>query len=248
MAVAAHGQLIPGPVNGFRLGDSALVYGDPSGKAGGVRQVLLTHARRDVAWAAAGPAGRGAELIYPERERASVENPAEFWTRFLTARFHDYAQESTKVPGTALGRGRTVRGGDALNIGGVRVEVMDTPGYTRGAVSYLFEQGGRRYAATGDLIYGDGRLFDLYSLQDAVPEAKARGYHGNAARAADLIASLRAVAARRPDVLVPARGPLIERPREAIEALNGRLQRELRSHYSNDELRWYWGDDNLRVR
>lgn len=241
-------QLIPGPVNGYRAGDSVLIYGDPSGKAAGAKHVLMTHARRDVTWAARAAIGRGAEPVYPERERELFEDPAAFWQRFTTARFHDYAQTGTKVPAGPVGKGRAVKGGDVLSLGGLRVEVVDTPGYTAGAVSYLFEQGGRRFAATGDLIYGDGQLFDLYTLQDAVPEAKTRGYHGYAARAADLIASLRAIAARRPDVLIPARGPLITNPQAAIGTLIERLQVVMRSHFSTDALRWYWGDDNLRIR
>ena len=241
-------QLIQGVVNGFRASDSVLVYGDPTGKSTKARHVLLTHARRDLTWAAAAAIRNGAEPIYPERERELFEAPGAFWSRLTTARFHDYAQAGTKVPTAPVGKGRAVKGGDALTLDGLRIEVLDTPGYTAGAVSYLFEQGGRRFAATGDLIYGEGQLYDLYSLQDAVPEAKARGYHGYAARAADLIASLRLIAARRPDVLIPARGPLITNPQQAIEKLIQRLQVVLRSHFSTDALRWYWGDDNLRLR
>ena len=123
-----------------------------------------------------------------------------------------------------------------------------TPGYTRGAVSYLLETGGKRIACTGDLIYGDGKLFDLYSLQDAVPEAKARGYHGYAARAGDLIRSLRAIAKEKPDIVLPARGPAITDPQASITRLIHRLQAFLQSHFETDALRWYWGDENHRIR
>jgi glyoxylase-like metal-dependent hydrolase (beta-lactamase superfamily II) len=126
--------------------------------------------------------------------------------------------------------------------------VIATPGYTRGAISYLIETGGKRLACTGDLIYGDGQLFDLYSLQDAVPEAKARGYHGYAARAGELIASLRRIQAEKPDVILPARGPAIENPKASIDKLISRLQRFLGSHFEVDALRWYWGDENHRMR
>jgi glyoxylase-like metal-dependent hydrolase (beta-lactamase superfamily II) len=52
-----------------------------------------------------------------------------------------------------------VRGGEVQDFDGVRIEVIDTPGYTRGAVSYWLETGGKRIACTGDLIYGAGQLF-----------------------------------------------------------------------------------------
>ena len=47
----------------------------------------------------------------------------------------------------------------------------------------------------------------------------------------DLIESLRKIAARKPDVLVPARGPLIENPQQAIERLITRLQGLMASHF-----------------
>ena len=112
----------------------------------------------------------------------------------------------------------------------------------------MLETGGKRIACTGDLIYGDGKLFDLYSLQDAVPEAKARGYHGYAARAGDLIRSLRAIAKENPDILLPARGPAITDPQASISRLIHRLQAFLQSHFETDALRWYWGDENHRIR
>jgi glyoxylase-like metal-dependent hydrolase (beta-lactamase superfamily II) len=241
-------QFLPGPVNGLLVNGKVLVYGDPSAGAKGVRYVLFTEARRDVVWAGAPAVAGGAAAIVPERERSLFENPGAFWAAYETARFHDYSQVNTKVLREPVPVSRAVHGGETLDLDGVRVEVIDTPGYTRGAVSYWIETGGKRIVCTGDLIYGDGQLFDLSSLQDAIPEAKARGYHGYAARAGELIESLRKIAARKPDVLAPARGPLIENPAQAIDRLIARLQALLASHYSVDALRWYWGDDNLRAR
>ena len=70
---------------------------------------------------------------------------------------------------------RWVEGGGETQWPATQIEVLDTPGFTRGSVSYLCEVDGRRIAFTGDLIYGDGQLLDLYSLQDAIPEAKVGG-------------------------------------------------------------------------
>ena len=89
---------------------------------------------------------------------------------------------------------------------------------------------------------------DLYSLQDAIAETKTRGYHGYAARAGALIDSLRRVAAAKPDVIIPARGPVIENPQESIDTLITRLKAILQSHFSTDALRWYWGYESLRQR
>ena len=229
----------------FYQGSSAntVIIGNTAiyGAAPKAHRILLTHARRDIT--AELPAN--AEIIVPAAERELFENPQTFWTALEIARFHDYAQQSTKVPVTSLKVTRAVSDGDTVQPG---IRVVATPGYTRGSVSYLIETGGKRVVCTGDLIYGEGQLFDLYSLQDAVPEAKARGYHGYAARAGDLIASLRKVAALKPDILLPARGPAIAEPQAAIGRLIERLQTFLASHFETDALRWYWGDDNHRIR
>lgn len=175
-------KFLPGPVNGLLVADKVLVYGDAGNRVKTVPFVLFTEARRDVVWAGAALVARGATAIVPESERAPFEAPAAFWAEYETHRFHEYTQVNTKVLREPVRVARAVRGGEALDLGGVRVEVIDTPGYTRGAVSYLLESGGKRIVCTGDLIYGDGQLFDLSSLQDAIPEAKAQGYHGYAAR------------------------------------------------------------------
>lgn len=222
-AVPSGVEFIEGPANVVRVGG----------------RVLLTHAAR---W------GRLQPAFAPAAEIKLLTDPAEFWGRFRTERFHDYAQQSSRLPVEPWSNVKPVAPGERIGMGGATIEVLATPGYTRGAVSYLIEAGGRRLAATGDLIYGDGQLLDFYSLQDAIPEAKVRGYHGYAARAGDLIASLRRIAAWRPDVLLPAHGPAIANPQAAIGRLIGRIQEVFRGYYSIDALRWYWGDDNLRLR
>lgn len=241
-------RFLPGPANGLLVNGKVLVYGDPGGTVRNASYVLFTEARRDVAWAGVRPVAAGARAVAPARERELFENPASFWQAYETQRFHDYSQVNTKVLREPLPVSRAVSGGDVLNLDGVRVEVIDTPGYTRGAVSYWIEADGKRIACTGDLIYGDGKLFDLSSLQDAIPEAKARGYHGYAARAGVLIESLRKIADRKPDFLVPARGPVIANPQAAIATLISRLQNVMASHFATDALLWYWGKDNLAVR
>jgi glyoxylase-like metal-dependent hydrolase (beta-lactamase superfamily II) len=254
-AVAAHTsslpsevRFLPGPVNGLLVAGKVLVYGDPGSQTNAVPYVLFTHARRDMVWAGAPLVRGGARSVVPARERTLFEDPASFWRSYETKRFHDYSQVNTKVLREPVGVWRAVKGGDVLDLSGVRVEVIDTPGFTPGAVSYWIEAGGKRIACTGDLIYGDGQLFDLSSLQDAIPESKTRGYHGYAARAGDLIESLRKISVRKPDVLVPARGPLIENPQPAIERLIARLQTLMASHFATDALRWYWGEESLRIR
>ncbi len=244
-------RLLSGPVNGAviaRGGANLVFYGDPNGELESAEKVLFTHHRRDVVWAGRALAEQGAKVVAPVVERGYFDGAEEFWQRFRTERFHDYAQQSTKILAQALPIDEPAIGGRTFDWRGIVIETLDTPGYTRGSVSYLVELGGKRVAFTGDLIYAGGRIFDLYSLQDAIEETETRGYHGYAARAADVLASLRKLAAWDPDILVPARGPAIHNPAEAVEALTARLKRLFGAYFQTDALRWYWGEDNLRKR
>ncbi len=244
-------NFISGPVNGAfieRGGKSIAVYGDPSGRHPTPELVLLAEARRDVTWEARDLAQRGAKIVAPQQEATLLSHPERFWAELREKRFHDYAEQTTKVPSEPMPVSRTVKGGDRLAWADLTFRVFDTPGYTRGAVSYLVELDGRKVAFTGDLIRDDGKLQDLFSLQDAIPEAKIGGYHGWAGRLGELMASLDRVAAEKPDLLVPLRGPVIRDPAAAI----ARLQRRIRAVYANylsiDALRWYFKDDHIRAK
>ncbi len=241
-----HVSLIPGPVNGVSIerDDARLViYGDPTGKIEKAEMVLFTHSRRDVVWAGEQLVESGATAVAPEGDVDKFTNVERFWSDFTTGRFHDYAQQTTKILTRALKLGRTVKGAENFSWKGIPVEVIETPGYTRQAISYLIEIDGLRYAFVGDIIYGNGKLFDLYSLQDAVSEAKIGGYHGWAGRMRDLINSLQKVAAENPDVLVPARGPVIHNPGEAINLLIQRLRTVYENYLSISAGRWYFKDN-----
>ncbi len=243
--------VVRGPVNAAAIqvdGSQVVFYGNADGAFRNAERVFLTHHRRDVVWSALGLAREGARVVAPAAELPYLENATRFWEEFQGTRFHDYAQQSTKILTASLAVQEPARGGRDIPWRGLKIEALDTPGYTRGAVSYLVNLDGRRVAFTGDLIYAGGRVFDIYSLQDSIEETETRGYHGYAARAADLISSLRRLAAEEPDILVPARGPVIFTPKEDIDLLTQRLQRLFRAYFRTDALRWYWGEENLAKR
>jgi glyoxylase-like metal-dependent hydrolase (beta-lactamase superfamily II) len=242
-------SVVPGPVNGVlisRGGKTLAIYGDPRDKSPAVDKVLFTHHRRDVVWAGRALVERGAEAVYPAGEELLFAGVPQFWAKY--SQFHDYANQSTRILAAPIRAGRPVHGGDRVEWNGLSIEVRDTPGYTRNAVSYLFITDGKRIACVGDLIYGEGQILDLFSLQDAIAETKEDGYHGYAARAGQLIASLREIAEWKPDVLVPARGPVIRDPQQAIVKLIARLQDVFASYFAVSALHWYRGDEKLNIQ
>jgi len=147
-----HVLFIPGPVNGVSIerDDARLViYGDPTSKIEKAEMVLFTHSRRDVVWAGEQLVESGATAVVPDGDVDKFTNVERFWSDFTTGRFHDYAQQGTKILTRALKLGRTVKGGENLSWKGIPVEVIETPGYTRQALSYFVEIDCLRYAAAG---------------------------------------------------------------------------------------------------
>lgn len=243
--------LVPGPVNGVIIerGEGRLVvYGDPQGTLEVADAVLLTHHRRDVVWAARALVEGGASAVGPAGEAAHFTGVDEYWARFQKDRFHDYEQQTTKVLAEPLAVDRAVSGGDTFAWEDLTFQVFDTPGYTRDAVSYVVEINGETVAFTGDLIYGDGQILDIYSLQDSIPQIRGAGYHGYGARLGQVLSSLERVAAAKPDLLVPARGPVIRDPAEAMERLTARIRALYANYLATDALRWHFGDDHARAK
>ena len=247
--LSPHLQITYQAVNHVKVGsgNKALwFYRSSESDASNSSGLYLTHARRDVL--PAQPADWVQwQVAAPAAERAFFEAPGEFWTAFRTKRFHDYDQQSTKVLGEPFPVSRWLKPGDEVGVGDFKFEVLSTPGYTRGAITYLGEIDGRRVAFTGDLVYAGGRLIDLYSFQDSIPEVQIRGYHGYAARLADLVSSLSALKAWNPDIIVPTRGPIIENPSECIDQLVDRVRRLYRNYLSTNALNWYFKEERMKA-
>ncbi|MHC4434796.1 MAG: MBL fold metallo-hydrolase, partial [Planctomycetota bacterium] len=219
-----------------------VIYGDPAGMLERAEKVLFTDSRRDLVWAGRKLVEDGAESVVPVGQADRFAKVDDFWSAFVKNRYHDYAQQTTKILTEPLKVGRTARGGDVIEWRNLSVRVLETPGYSRGSVSYFVDVDGRRYGFVGDLIYGDGHLFDLYSLQDAVADAKIGGYHGYAGRIGDLISSLRKVLKQNPDILIPARGPVIRTPKSSVNLLIQRLQAAYSNYLSINAGHWYFKD------
>lgn len=243
-------RVVDGPVNGAIIsvaGKHLAVYGDPRANPGPVEKVLMTHHRRDVTWAARRLVEKGADSIVPENERQYFEAPAKQWDDFINIRLKDTQQQSTKMITRPMPVTAGVKGGDSITWRGLVFDVIDTPGFTRDAVTYLAKIDGRKIAFTGDTIYGDGQIFDLYSFQDRIPTAKIGGYHGWGARLAPLIDSLEKIAAAKPDLIIPARGPVIKDVQVAIRRLITRIRALYRNYLSTNALYWYFKEDRMRA-
>ena len=249
-AVAQQMTFQRGAINGVLLhsnGRHAAIYGWEDAELPVCDSIFLTHGRRDVVWKSESVVAAGARVIAAKGDRYLFESPKEFWQLFQKARFHDYGQQSTKVYGSAVAVDQWMTDGDVIQWQDIQLTVLETPGFTRGAVSLVATLDGVRTAFTGDLIYGDGQILDLYSFQDAIPEAQVRGYHGYGARLADLVSSLEKLRAAELELLVPARGPVIRNPKAAIDRLITRVRGLYHNYLSTNALHWYFKEDRMRT-
>lgn len=234
-------KVIRGSVNGAfieRNGKTLVIYGDPSGTLREADKVLFTHHRRDVVWAGLGVVREGAAAVIPFGAQTYFTSTDSIWESQADKRFHDYYCQSSRILTSSVKISQKVKGEDIINWEGIDVKVLSTGGYTRDAISYIIDMDGKKIAFTGDLIYGNGQLFDLYSLQDSYRGIS--GYHGYAARSGELIKSLLLLADQKPDIIVPARGPIIYNPLPAIDSLISRIKRMYINYMSVSAYRWYY--------
>jgi glyoxylase-like metal-dependent hydrolase (beta-lactamase superfamily II) len=82
-------------------------------------------------------------------------------------------------------------------------------------VAYLLNVGDRRVAFSGDLVYGEGKVWSLAATQWTYT-----GVEGEAAT----ILSCDTLADQRPDLILPSHGEPIENPRDALALARARLQ------------------------
>ena len=234
-------KVINGTVNGAlieRNGKVLSIYGDPSGKISKAEMVLFTHFRRDVIWAGEKLLDSGSKGIAPAGEKAYFTSADSIINRLPETRFHDYYCQTTKYPDRSFKIDRFVSGGDVISWEGIDLKVLSSPGYTRNAVSYIADIDGKKVAFTGDLIYGDGQIIDIYSLQDSFKNIG--GYHGYATRLGSLISSLQNIKDESPDIIIPSRGPVIYNPSSAIDSLTERIRNIYSNYLSITAYRWYY--------
>lgn len=224
------------------LGDASVV---DTLEPAGIRWVdalLFTHHHRDPVGDVQRALQSGAWLGAPEAERELFEEADRYWqgprNRWHLYHFRPYSVLAAPVPVH-----RTFVDGDVIRWFPARITVLSTPGHTDGSVTYLVDVDGQRIAFCGDLIYDEGQIMELYSLQKGFGELT--DYHGFMSAWREVIASLRRIQSAGATVLVPAHGNIIRDPKSAIDLLESRLE-EVYENYLATSALWYYFPDLLR--
>ncbi len=223
----------------WRQGKATLaVYGGPADL------LLLPEARRHAIGST-----QARRVLVPGGAVERFHRAEALWKDFAErGRLHDYENQTTRWPGESLPQAEAVVAGAALAFGGAPIDVLATPGYTREGLSFGWVADGQRVLATGSLLQAGGKLLDLCSLQEAIPELKVRGYHGHAARIAVLLESIARIRAWKPDWIFPASGDVVTDPMGDLRRLEERLLEYYANYLSTDAYRWYVPAENTAAR
>ncbi len=113
--------------------------------------------------------------LAPGASREFLEGTAAHWEQWWTKRFDYYAQQVTRRPVRDLPAQQYLADGETVSWRGIEIRYLEAPGYTRDGGIYLATLDGVKVAFTGDLLLAGGRVPDLYSMQEEIPEAKVGG-------------------------------------------------------------------------
>jgi glyoxylase-like metal-dependent hydrolase (beta-lactamase superfamily II) len=132
-----------------------------------------------------------------------------------------------------------LQAGEVFHWEGLDIQVVPTPGPTDGSVSYIVDIDGKKFAFTGDLIYGPGQLWNFYMLQKRFPGMRG-DYWGFGGAAPDLLKSLDLVLSHKPVMLVPSHGSVMHDPSEAVVKLKQNLRAAMANYLALAAWRIYF--------
>lgn len=127
--------------------------------------------------------------------------------------------------------------GSQVNWGAATISVLETPGHTDGSVTYLVDVDDKRFAFTGDLIYDEGKIWELYSFQKG---QQTTDYHGFLGARDELRESLEKVRQSSSDALIPTHGVVMNNPGTAIDKLFDQIDYCYDKYVSISALRHYF--------
>ena len=171
-----------------------------------ITDVLVTHHHRDQVQGLARAVEAGARAWVPPVERELFAHADQHWLTRELENDYDLREDRFSLfePVTVAG---CVAEYHTRSYGGFEVYTLPTPGHTIGSVTYLVEHAGRRLAFSGDLVYGDGKVWSLAATQWS--------YNGVEGQAATVL-SCSVLADRAPDLLLPSHGEPVDEPLPAL--------------------------------
>jgi glyoxylase-like metal-dependent hydrolase (beta-lactamase superfamily II) len=175
---------------------------------------LVTHHHRDQLLGAERLRAAGVRIAVPSREARWFERAEESWQDQAIADRYDCTNLYDR-PLADVRIDRRLEDYERFRWGGLELEVLPTPGHTKGHVAYLAEVEGIAWAFTGDLIHSRGRIWTLHDLHwdYSDPDGIDAELH-----------SVQVVRRRGLDRLAPAHGDPMLDPAAALDELDRNLR------------------------
>ncbi len=200
-----------------------------------IEQILFTHHHRDNT--SGFPIADDVRVGVPAEEAAWFSEIDTFWND-PQYRWHLYNYHPHNLMlADAIRVDDTYTEGAQIQWGPASLKVLKTPGHTDESVTYLIDVDGERFAFSGDLIYDEGKLWELYSLQKG---QQTSDYHGFLGARDELKDSLEKVRLASPTALIPTHGVVMEDPNKAIDGLFHQLAYCYDKYVSISALRHYF--------
>ncbi len=245
----------------LRDGNNALLI-DPSGtslqstltelRITNIEQILYTHHHRDNT--SGFPIPENVRVGVPAAEAQWFSDVETFWND-PKYRWHLYnCHPHNLMLANSIHVIDTYAEGAQIAWGPASIKILETPGHTDGSVTYLVDVDKQRFAFSGDLIYDEGKIWELYGLQKG---QQTTDYHGFLGAREELKESLEKVRQSSPTALVPTHGVVMKNPDAAIDKLHDQLDYCYDKYVSISALRHYFPqlfaefegrDDHMPIR
>ncbi len=200
-----------------------------------IEQILFTHHHRDNT--SGFPISDNVRIGVPEAEKQWFTEVETFWND-PKYRWHLYnCHPHNLMLANAIPVTDTYTEGSQIEWGPAIIRVLETPGHTDGSITYLVDVDNIRFAFSGDLIYDEGKIWELYSLQKG---QQTTDYHGFLGARDELKDSLEKVGKSLPTALIPTHGVVMKNPNVAIDALLHQLTYCYDKYVSISALRHYF--------
>ncbi|MCS7313870.1 MAG: MBL fold metallo-hydrolase [Bryobacterales bacterium] len=182
----------------------------------GVRRVdwiLHTHHHRDQCQGDWRAIERGIPIAVPRHERHLFDDARNFWRNRRVFHLY-YVRNDFNTTTENIPVARALEDYTTFRWNKTDFFVLPSPGHTLGSITLLAEVDGRKVAFSGDLMYGPGKIVNLYDTQV--------NYGGS--EGIDLsIYSLTQLREHRPEWLCPSHGRPLRDPDQAIRLTIERL-------------------------
>jgi glyoxylase-like metal-dependent hydrolase (beta-lactamase superfamily II) len=212
--------------------------------------VLYTNYEREHCAGATVLKSSDVKIAVPATEAQFFHGATQFWQSADTLMDHCYDfRPDLSLLRASVQPDRELLTDDVFKWQGLEIEVVGTPGYTDGGVSYVVNIDQQRIAFTGSLIVAPGRLREFYKLQKPFPGmlgnslAGHGGYWGFGGGVPDLKKSLDLLLSKTPSMLVPSHGAVMKDPSAAVSLLETNLDKAMRNYLALADWRLYFQDE-----